>query len=91
MEGNDYAKAPTPLLSSHGEVVVVTGVYIDDLNARVRGEVMRALSIGAAIFVLALAAAFYVIRGYRSRSATFTGRSVKSPMRTSRSPYPIPG
>lgn len=63
MEGNDYAKSSYALAFEPWQVVVVTGVYIDDLNAQVRGEVMRALSIGAAIFVLALAAAFYVIRG----------------------------
>ncbi|MCZ7479435.1 methyl-accepting chemotaxis protein [Rhizobium rhizogenes] len=63
MEGNDYAKSSYALAFEPWQVVVATGVYIDDLNAQVRGEVMKALSIGAAIFVLALAAAFYVIRG----------------------------
>jgi len=63
MEGNDYAKSSYALAFEPWQVVVVTGVYIDDLNAQVRGEVMKALSIGALIFVLALAAAFYVIRG----------------------------
>ncbi|MDS7596320.1 methyl-accepting chemotaxis protein [Agrobacterium tumefaciens] len=63
MSGDDYAKSSYALAFEPWELVVVTGVYIDDLDAQVRGEIIKALTIGAAIFLLAICAAFYVIRG----------------------------
>ena len=44
-------------------LVVGTGVYIDDLAAQVQATVWKALSVGLAVFGLGIAAAFFVIRG----------------------------
>ena len=53
-----YAKAFAPW-----EIVIATGVYIDDLQAQVRVAIWNAVMIGAAVLLLGSAAAFYVIRG----------------------------
>jgi methyl-accepting chemotaxis protein len=53
-----YARAFEPW-----KVVVVTGLYIDDLDAQVHSQIIKALSVGVGVFFLAIAAAIYVIRG----------------------------
>ncbi|UWU14902.1 methyl-accepting chemotaxis protein [Rhizobium sullae] len=45
------------------KVVVVTGVYMDDLDVQVRGRIMTALISSLVLFILAIAAAYFVIRG----------------------------
>ncbi len=44
------------------QVVVATGVYLDDLDAQVRSDVLKALSGGLVVLLLGAAAAFYVVR-----------------------------
>ncbi|UIY30161.1 hypothetical protein LZK73_05530 [Neorhizobium galegae] len=53
-----YAKAFEPW-----QMVLATGVYTDDLQAQIRGMVLDALAIGALALIIALAAAYVVIRG----------------------------
>jgi len=45
------------------QVVVVTGLYIDDLDAQVNATIWKALSLGLIVFGFGIAAAWYVIRG----------------------------
>ncbi|MGO8189722.1 cache domain-containing protein, partial [Rhizobium leguminosarum] len=45
------------------KVVVVTGVYMDDLDAQINSTIMTALSGSIVLFFLAMAAAYFVIRG----------------------------
>jgi methyl-accepting chemotaxis protein len=45
------------------KIVVVTGVYMDDLDLQVRGRIMTALISSLVLFILAIAAAYFVIRG----------------------------
>ncbi|WP_160004939.1 methyl-accepting chemotaxis protein [Rhizobium sp. 18055] len=52
-----YTKAFEPW-----QVVLATGVYLDDLDAQVRADVLRALSGGLVVLLLGGAAAFYVVR-----------------------------
>ncbi|MBC7148573.1 MAG: cache domain-containing protein [Rhizobium sp.] len=53
-----YAKAFDPW-----KVVIVTGLYIDDLDAQVNASIFKAISVGVGVFLLGLGAAFFVIRG----------------------------
>ncbi|MEZ2129363.1 MULTISPECIES: methyl-accepting chemotaxis protein [unclassified Sinorhizobium] len=53
-----YAQAFAPW-----KVVVITGVYLDDLDAQVNGKILAALSGSIILFFLAIAAAYFVIRG----------------------------
>ncbi|OLP61915.1 chemotaxis protein [Xaviernesmea oryzae] len=53
-----YARAFEPW-----KVVVVTGLYIDDLDAQMRDMTIKTLGAGFGILLLAMAAALYVIRG----------------------------
>ncbi|MCQ1834173.1 methyl-accepting chemotaxis protein [Neorhizobium galegae] len=55
---SSYAKAFEPW-----QMVLATGVYTDDLQAQIRGMVLDALAIGALALIIALAAAYVVIRG----------------------------
>ncbi|WP_018898642.1 methyl-accepting chemotaxis protein [Rhizobium sp. 2MFCol3.1] len=52
-----YTKAFEPW-----QVVVATGVYLDDLDAQVRSDVLKALSGGLVVLLLGAAAAFFVVR-----------------------------
>ncbi len=52
-----YTKAFEPW-----QVVVATGVYLDDLDAQVRSDVLKALSGGLVVLLLGGAAAVYVVR-----------------------------
>jgi methyl-accepting chemotaxis protein len=61
--GDGFLKSSYAMAFEPWKVVVVTGVYLDDLQAQVRGTILKAISIGLIVFVLAIAAAFYVIRG----------------------------
>ena len=44
-------------------VIVITGLYMDDLEAEVNNAIWKAVSIGFGILVLAMAAALVIIRG----------------------------
>jgi methyl-accepting chemotaxis protein len=58
---SSYTKAFEPW-----RLVLGTGVYIDDLQAQIRGMVLKAAGIGALVLLAGIAAAFYVIRGITS-------------------------
>jgi methyl-accepting chemotaxis protein len=62
-EGDSYLKSSYAMAFEPWQIVVVTGVYVDDLQAEVRSTIFKALSIGLVVFALGLVAAFYVIRG----------------------------
>ncbi|WP_421361645.1 methyl-accepting chemotaxis protein [Agrobacterium rosae] len=62
-EGDNFPKSSYAMAFEPWQVVVVTGVYIDDLQAQVRSTIISALSIGLFVFALGLAAAYIVIRG----------------------------
>ncbi len=53
-----YARAFDPW-----KVVVITGVYMDDLDAQVHGKILTTLWSSLVLFFVALAGAFVVIRG----------------------------
>ena len=53
-----YARAFDPW-----KVVVITGVYMDDLDAQVHGKILMTLWSSLVLFFVALAGAFVVIRG----------------------------
>ncbi|WP_337268776.1 methyl-accepting chemotaxis protein [Oryzifoliimicrobium ureilyticus] len=44
-------------------VIVVTGLYMDDLEAEVHRAIFEAVSIGLGILVIAIVAAYFIIRG----------------------------
>ena len=52
-----YSKAFEPW-----QMVVATGVYLDDLDAKVWDTILQVLAIGVAVLLLAIGAAYYVIR-----------------------------
>jgi methyl-accepting chemotaxis protein len=60
--GADYPKTSYAKAFEPWQIVLGTGVYIDDLEAQVRDMVLGAIGIGAIALVLGLAAAFFVIR-----------------------------
>lgn len=62
LEGS-FLKSSYALAFEPWQLVVVTGVYVDDLQAQVRAEIFKALSLGIAVLVLGIGAALYVIRG----------------------------
>ncbi|MBW6420942.1 cache domain-containing protein [Rhizobium sp. XQZ8] len=45
------------------KITISTGVYMDDLDAKVNGMIANAVLIGAIVFAFGMAAAFFVIRG----------------------------
>ncbi len=53
-----YGKAFEPW-----KIVVVTGLYTDDLKAEVNASIFKAISVGLVVFVVGLGASYYVIRG----------------------------
>ncbi|WP_159946863.1 methyl-accepting chemotaxis protein [Rhizobium sp. 18065] len=62
---NDYSypKAVYGMTFQPWKIVVATGLYTDDLKAEVRANVMQTIGISLGILVLALGAAFVVVRG----------------------------
>ena len=62
-EGLEFLKSSYAMAFDPWQVVVVTGVYVDDLQAQVRSTIIDALTFGVGVFLLGLAAAFVVIRG----------------------------
>jgi methyl-accepting chemotaxis protein len=62
-EGDAFLKSSYAMAFEPWQVVVVTGVYIDDLQAQIQGTVLKAISMGLIVFALGIAAAFFVIRG----------------------------
>ncbi len=65
---SSYAKAFEPW-----QMVLATGVYTDDLQAQIRGMILDALAIGAVALIIALAAAYLVIRGITKPLAAVHG------------------
>ncbi|SMC92171.1 methyl-accepting chemotaxis protein [Rhizobium sp. RU36D] len=61
--GEVYEKAVYSLAYEPWKMIVGTGVYIDDLQVKINAMIWDAVALGAAVFVLGLAAAFVVIRG----------------------------
>jgi methyl-accepting chemotaxis protein len=62
-EGDNFLKSSYAMAFEPWQVVVVTGVYIDDLQAQVRSTIINAVSVGVGVFLLGLLAAYIVIRG----------------------------
>ncbi|MDZ7874676.1 MAG: methyl-accepting chemotaxis protein [Rhizobium sp.] len=61
---NDYSfpKAAYGKAFEPWNLVVVTGLYTDDLKAEIRSSIIKTVGMSAGIFVLALIAAYFVIR-----------------------------
>ncbi|MBB5667913.1 methyl-accepting chemotaxis protein [Rhizobium leguminosarum] len=59
----DYRKTAYAQAFDPWKVVVVTGVYMDDLDAQIDSTILTALSGSIVLFFLAMAAAYLVIRG----------------------------
>jgi methyl-accepting chemotaxis protein len=57
-----YLKAAYSLAYEPWQVVVGTGVYIDDLHAKINAMIWNALAIGGGVVLLGLCAAFVIIR-----------------------------
>ena len=62
---NDYSypKAAYGKTFEPWKIVIITGLYTDDLKAEVRANVMQTIGISLGILLLALGAAFVVVRG----------------------------
>ncbi|WFR95973.1 methyl-accepting chemotaxis protein [Rhizobium tumorigenes] len=63
-----YAKVFMPW-----HITLATGVYMDDLEAQVRATILETLLVGLAVFVVAIAAALYVIRSISGPLADVRG------------------
>jgi methyl-accepting chemotaxis protein len=63
VEGDTYLKSSYAMAFEPWQIVVVTGVYVDDLQAQVRSTIINAISFGVGVFLLGLLAAYVVIRG----------------------------
>ncbi|TWF57265.1 methyl-accepting chemotaxis protein [Neorhizobium alkalisoli] len=61
-QGDGFRKSSYAAAFEPWQLVLVTGVYVDDLEAQIRGEVLKAVSIGGGILVLGCLLAFLVIR-----------------------------
>jgi len=61
-QGEDFRKSSYALAFEPWQLVLVTGVYVDDLEAQVRSDIMKAVGIGAGILLLAAILALVVIR-----------------------------
>jgi methyl-accepting chemotaxis protein len=61
-QGDGFRKSSYALAFEPWQLVLVTGVYVDDLEAQIRGEVLKSIGIGAGILALASLLAFVVIR-----------------------------
>ena len=62
---NDYSypKSVYAKVFEPWKVVVATGLYVDDLRSQIRQQIIQIVAMSAAIFVLALIAAYALIRG----------------------------
>jgi methyl-accepting chemotaxis protein len=65
MDPNDYSypKAAYGKAFEPWKIVLVTGLYIDDLRAEVRNNIIKTVGGSLALFLAALAGAYVVIRG----------------------------
>ncbi len=61
-QGDDFRKSSYALAFEPWQLVLVTGVYVDDLEAQIRGDIMKAVGIGAGILFIAAILALIVIR-----------------------------
>ena len=61
-QGEGFRKSSYALAFEPWQLVLVTGVYVDDLEAQVRADIMNAVGIGAGILLIATLLAFVVIR-----------------------------
>lgn len=61
-QGEDFRKSSYALAFEPWQLVLVTGVYVDDLEAQVRSDILKAVGIGAGILLIATLLAFVVIR-----------------------------
>ncbi|CAK06446.1 chemotaxis protein [Rhizobium leguminosarum] len=59
----DYRKTAYGQAFEPWKIVVVTGVYMDDLDAQINSTILTALSGSIVLFFLAMSAAYIVIRG----------------------------
>ncbi|MFP5077894.1 methyl-accepting chemotaxis protein [Rhizobium sp. YIM 134829] len=62
LEGDNYRKSAYGRAFTPWDVVVVTGLYMDDLDAYVQGQMVRAGSVCLAVALIGLLAATLVIR-----------------------------
>jgi len=62
-DGEVYEKAAYSLAYEPWNLMVATGVYIDDLQAKINAMIWKAILIGAIVAAAGLTAAFAVIRG----------------------------
>jgi len=58
----DYSKTSYAKAFEPWQIVLATGVYVDDLQAQIRGMVFNIIGIGALILVVALMGAYLLIR-----------------------------
>ncbi|MFN3831966.1 MAG: methyl-accepting chemotaxis protein [Allorhizobium sp.] len=61
-EDRTYPKASYGKAFEPWKIVIVTGLYTDDLKAEIRTSIMKTVSVSVGIFLVALIAAFFVIR-----------------------------
>lgn len=61
-QGDGFRKSSYALAFEPWQIVLVTGVYVDDLQAQIRANIMKAVMIGLGILLLGSALAFFVIR-----------------------------
>jgi methyl-accepting chemotaxis protein len=59
----NFRKAGYALPFNAWNIVVVTGLYMDDLDAQVNATILKTASVGIVVFILGLFAAYMVIRG----------------------------
>jgi methyl-accepting chemotaxis protein len=62
-EDRTYPKASYAKAFEPWKLVVVTGLYTDDLKAEIRASVIQTVGISVGIFAFALLAAYFVVRG----------------------------
>jgi methyl-accepting chemotaxis protein len=62
-EDRTYPKASYAKAFEPWKIVVVTGLYTDDLKAEIRSSIIKTISLSLGIFVAALVAAYIVVRG----------------------------
>ena len=61
-QGEDFRKSSYALAFEPWQLVLVTGVYVDDLEAQIRADILKAVGIGAGILLIASLLAVVVIR-----------------------------
>ncbi len=65
-QGDGFRKSSYALAFEPWQLVMVTGVYVDDLEAQIRSDIFKAVGIGAVILLLGTILAFVVIRNISS-------------------------